>query len=88
MRRIARIKYDTCSKLPRVNIPVLVIHSRGDAMIGFHHAEKNFALANEPKILCEVIGSHNEPLTDRRKFLDGMEAFLEVVEKRNNGIAE
>ena len=81
VRRIAKIKYDTCSKLPGLKIPVLVIHSRGDEMIGFHHAEKNFAAANEPKILCEVVGSHNEPLTDRRKFQEGMEAFLRLVAK-------
>ncbi len=81
VRRIVKIKYDTCSKLPRLRMPVLIIHSRGDEMIGFHHAEKNFAAANDPKILCEVTGSHNEPLTDGPKFREGMEAFLRLVEK-------
>jgi len=81
VRRISTIKYDTCSKLPRIKIPVLIIHSRGDAMIGFHHAERNFAAANEPKLLCEVVGTHNEPLTDRIKFREGMEAFLQLIEK-------
>ena len=81
VRWLSTIKYDTCSKLPRVKVPVLVMHSRGDKMIGFHHAEKNFALANEPKMLCELTGGHNEPLTDGRKFREGMERFLQMAEK-------
>src|SRR5437867_4259452 len=39
VRWIGTIKYDTCAKLPRVKIPVLVMHSRGDGLIAFHHAE-------------------------------------------------
>jgi len=81
VRWLSTIKYDTCSKLPRVKVPVLVMHSRGDKMIGFHHAEKNFALANEPRMLCELTGGHNEPLTDGRKFREGMERFLQMAEK-------
>ncbi len=89
VRWISTIKYDTCAKLPRLKIPVLVMHSRGDELIGFHHAEKNYALANEPKILWELTGSHNEPFADRRKFLDGMERFLQLVEaRRNEGVLD
>jgi len=80
VRWMSTIKYDTCSKLPRLKIPVLIIHSRGDELIGFHHAQKNYSLANEPKILWEVSGTHNEPLSDRPKFLEGMEKFLRLIE--------
>ena len=89
VRWLSRIKYDTCAKLPRLKIPVLVMHSRADELIGFHHAEKNYALANEPKILWERPGAHNEPLTDRRKFLQGMEKFLQLVEaRRTEGVLD
>jgi len=81
VRRLSRIKYDTCAKLPRLKLPVLMLHSRGDDLIGFHHAEKNFAQANEPKILWELSGGHSEPLTDRRRFLEGLERFLQLAEK-------
>ena len=83
IRWLSTIKYDTCSKLPRVKVPLLVMHSRGDKMIGFHHAEKNYSLANEPKILCELTGGHNEPLTDRRRFREGMEQFLQLAENHH-----
>jgi len=82
VRWMSTIKYETCAKLPRLRIPLMVIHSRGDRLIGFHHAEKNFALANEPKILWELIGGHSEPLTDRPGFLEGMESFLRLVSEQ------
>ncbi len=83
VRWLNTIKYDTCSKLPRLKVPVLVLHSRGDPLISFQHAEKNFSLANEPKFFCELQGAHSEPLTDRRKFLNEMEKFLQLAEARS-----
>jgi uncharacterized protein len=81
VRWINRIKYNTCGKLPKLSIPILVLHSRSDALIGFHHAEKNFAAAGEPKILWEIEGDHNDPLANRSRFVDGLEAFLRLIEK-------
>jgi fermentation-respiration switch protein FrsA (DUF1100 family) len=80
VRLVSRIKYDTGRKLPRLKIPVLVMHSRADDLIGFHHAEKNFALANPPKLFWEIKGSHNDPLADRASFIAGIEKFLPLVE--------
>lgn len=79
VRWLGRIKYETCNKLPKVNIPVMVMHSREDSLIGFHHGEKNFARANEPKLFWELTGGHNHPLQDRRRFLEGVEKFLQLT---------
>ena len=77
VRRVARIKYDTHSKLPRVRVPVLVMHSRADDLIGFHHGERNFAAANEPKMFWEITGEHNGVIAaGRENYLAGLEAFL------------
>jgi len=46
------IQYNTHSKLPGIKIPVLVMHSRDDRLIRYHHGQKNFAAANEPKMFC------------------------------------
>jgi pimeloyl-ACP methyl ester carboxylesterase len=81
VRWLSTIKYDTYSKLPRLNIPVLVMHSREDELVRFHHSQKNFAAANEPKLFWEIKGEHNAPLTARQDFIKGMEKFLEMVEK-------
>ncbi len=81
VRWLARIRYETCSKLPRLKIPLLVMHSRGDELIGFHHGEKNFSVANEPKLFWEISGAHNNPLADREQFLAGLKEFLKHIER-------
>jgi uncharacterized protein len=81
VRWISTIRYDTLSKLPRVTVPVLVLHSRIDGLIGFHHAEKNFVAANNPKQFWEIAGEHNRFLEgDRGRYLEGLNRFLATLE--------
>jgi fermentation-respiration switch protein FrsA (DUF1100 family) len=80
VRLMSTIKYETCKKLPRLRIPVLIMHSRVDGLIGFHHAQKNFALANEPKLFWEINGDHNDPVSEPNHFTDGINKFLQMVE--------
>jgi fermentation-respiration switch protein FrsA (DUF1100 family) len=80
VRLLARIKYETHRKLPRIHVPLLVMHSRADSLVAFRHAEQNFAAANEPKLFWELRGGHNEMLSDREQFIAGIEKFLTVVE--------
>lgn len=82
VRWLGHIKYETILKLPRLHVPVLVMHSRSDGLIAYHHAEKNFAAAKEPKLFWEIQGGHNEPLAARAQFLHGIEKFLQLIEKR------
>jgi hypothetical protein len=77
VRRLHTIRYDTLGKLPRIQVPVLILHSRRDPLIGFHHAERNFAAANEPKMLWEIFGSHTSTLeAGRERYLEGLDRFL------------
>ena len=78
-RRLASIHYNTRSKLPRLRVPVLVMHSRKDEIIPFHHGEQNFAAANQPKLFWELPSGHNDPLADRKRFIDGLEQFLRLI---------
>lgn len=81
VRLLSTIHYDTHDKLPRITVPVMVLHSRGDEMIGFHHGEKNFAAANEPKLFRELEGGHNDTLqANRQRYLDALEEFFEMLE--------
>jgi fermentation-respiration switch protein FrsA (DUF1100 family) len=80
VRFLCSINYDTCRRLPRLFIPVMVMHSHGDELIKFHHAEKNYAAANHPKLLWELKGDHNDPVSDRANFLQGFEKFLRLIE--------
>jgi len=42
-------KFPNVENIRQVHCPVLILHSRGDTVIGFWHGKKLFALANEPK---------------------------------------
>ncbi|MBI2948880.1 MAG: alpha/beta fold hydrolase [Verrucomicrobia bacterium] len=83
VRWISTIQYDVPVKLARTTIPVLILHSRDDSLVGFHHAERNFAAANALKFLKELSGDHNESLVqdpDRyRRYLD---EFLKLLEEK------
>jgi uncharacterized protein len=80
VRWLASIHYNTHSKLPRLHVPVLVLHSRMDGLVPFRHSEKNFAAANQPKLFWEIRGGHNDLLDERAHFVAGMERFLRMVE--------
>lgn len=81
VRWLSTIKYDTHRKLPRINVPVLVMHSRGDDLARFSHAEKNFAAANEPKVFCELNGTHNEAIWEQKEFREALEKLLRTVQE-------
>jgi uncharacterized protein len=83
VRLVGKIRYDTRSKLPRLKIPVLVMHSRDDSLIKFRHSEQNFAAANEPKFFCELRGGHNDSAWEAPGFETAIEKFLEVVRGAN-----
>jgi len=77
VKRFHTIKYDTLSRLPRIRVPVLVMHSRADQVIGYHHAERNFAAANDPKMFCEIFGHHTGALDfGARQYAEGLERFF------------
>ena len=78
VRLISTIKYDTRAKLPRIRVPVLVMHSRTDDLAGFHHGERNFAAANHPKFFCELSGAHNEAVWLQPAFREAIEKFLKL----------
>lgn len=78
VRWFSSIHYATRAKLPRIKTPVLVMHSRADRLVGFHHAQRNFEAAGQPKLFWEIEGGHNEPLTNRARFIAGLEAFLRM----------
>jgi len=82
VRLLASIRYETMNRLPRIKVPVLVMHSRDDGLIRFRHGERNFAAANQPKLFCELKGGHNEPLTDVTAFRAGIQGFLRLIKNR------
>jgi len=80
VRLLASIRYETRTKLASIRVPVLIMHSRDDGLINFHHGERLFAAANEPKLFWELKGGHNDPLSDPAQFRAGIERFMSLVE--------
>lgn len=80
VRTLGRIRYDNLAKLPHIQVPVLVMHSRADTIIPFRHGERNHAAAREPKLFRELRGDHNDTLAvDRHAFSEGVSDFLELL---------
>jgi hypothetical protein len=76
-RWLSRLKHATGDHIRDVQCPVLVVHSRDDEIIPFHHGEAIFSSANEPKTLLTIRGTHNDAfLRDERAYTTGLEAFL------------
>jgi pimeloyl-ACP methyl ester carboxylesterase len=81
VRWLNTLKYNTLEKLRRIKVPVLIMHSPGDGLIGIGHAQKNFAAANEPKLFWETAGDHNYMLpSDHDLCAAGVEKFLKTLE--------
>jgi fermentation-respiration switch protein FrsA (DUF1100 family) len=77
VRWLSRLGHATRDFIQDVQCPVLVVHSRDDEIIPFHHGEEIFASANEPRTLLEIRGSHNDAfLRDERNYMEGLRAFL------------
>lgn len=84
VRTMGRIRYATREKLPRIRVPVLILHSREDTLVRFHHAEANFAAANEPKWLREIRGDHNDqPEANPEIYAAAVRDFLVATRSRD-----
>jgi fermentation-respiration switch protein FrsA (DUF1100 family) len=77
VRLLTRNRFDNRARLAEVRTPVLVIHSRDDALIPFEHGRRLFETAPEPKAFLEIEGAHNNgyAVTGPR-YAEGIDAFL------------
>jgi len=77
VRFLARINYDTLGRIGKLRCPLLVVHSRDDSIIPFHHGEQLFAAAKEPKQFREISGGHNDGfMTSESVYTDALSEFL------------
>jgi fermentation-respiration switch protein FrsA (DUF1100 family) len=76
-RWLSRLSHATRDHVRDVRCPVLVVHSRNDEIIPFHHGEAIFASANEPRTLLALRGTHNDAfLRDEGTYIEGLRTFL------------
>lgn len=70
-------KFNNAAMIRRVHVPVLVIQGDADEVVPFHHGQRIFALANEPKRSLWVHGAHHNDVlfTASRPYLDALQQF-------------
>jgi fermentation-respiration switch protein FrsA (DUF1100 family) len=72
--RLARLRFDNLSRLPRVTIPTLFLHSPTDEIIPYMMARRNLSASGAAKkSLVDLKGSHNEG------FLDAGPAYPKAI---------
>lgn len=77
VRWLSRFDHATRQYAADANSPVLVVHSRDDEIIPFHHGERIFEASPEPKSLLELRGGHNDThVTSSATYVAGMRQFL------------
>jgi pimeloyl-ACP methyl ester carboxylesterase len=59
---IASIRFASIDLMPRVHVPVLIAHSATDTVIPLRHAQRLFAVANQPKRLLILHGAYTDGL--------------------------
>jgi fermentation-respiration switch protein FrsA (DUF1100 family) len=60
VRWIISYKYDNLNKIPRLSLPLLVMHSPEDEIVPFAMGKRLFEAARQPKTFFEMKGDHNE----------------------------
>ncbi len=77
VRLLSRFKHPTREYVAQSPCPVLIVHSRDDEIIPFHHGEAIFSAAPEPKTFLEIRGGHNDAqVTSASKYYNGLYSFL------------
>lgn len=86
VRLISRFQYNNLECVPKVDAPVLVIHSPGDDIVPFAHGRRVYEAAREPRQFLEIRGSHNDGFVFMRpEWVEALGGFLERARGRAGG---
>jgi fermentation-respiration switch protein FrsA (DUF1100 family) len=85
VRLLSRFSYNTLERLPRITLPILVIHSPHDELIPFNLGQRLFEAAKQPKQFLQISGSHNEGfLHSKEVYINGLNLFLSGLKGGNH----
>lgn len=72
------IRFDSLSKIKKIDAPKLIIHSKNDEIVPFDLAKKLYGAAKEPKQFVELIGGHNTAFLDsEEKYVASIKSFIQ-----------
>lgn len=77
VRWLSRFRYPTAEYAAAADCAVLVIHSREDDIVPFHHGRAIYESAGQPRQFLELSGPHNGAhVLSEERYLEGLEEFL------------
>jgi pimeloyl-ACP methyl ester carboxylesterase len=73
-------EFDTLAKLPRIRMPLLVVHGTGDSVVPYEMGERLFAAANAPKRFIRVEGGshHNLSAVANDRYREALRELFRV----------
>lgn len=80
VKLFSKYHYDTLDKLKRIRCPVLIVHSRDDELIPFHHAQRLYEAVAGKKDFIEIGGQHKGGYPPTlKKYQQGVKRFLDTL---------
>lgn len=86
VRFLARIRYDSMSRIREVDVPKLFIHSIEDEIVPFGMGRRLYNRARRPKTFVKIRGGHNDGfMVSNAKYRDALAGFIDALETNNSG---
>jgi uncharacterized protein len=81
--RLAKYDFPTDEYIQQLDgLPVLIMHSPNDEIVGYHHGRALYELAGEPKQFIDLRGSHNNNFFQSQSLIEqSWRDFLEQVQR-------
>lgn len=83
VRYLLSYEYPTVEYLKKINIPILIVHSKQDELISINHGRILFKNASQPKEFLQINGNHdNGYITSGNLYKNGIDNFISKYLKR------
>jgi len=87
VRLLARIHYDSASRIDEIETPKLFIHSRNDEIVPFEQGRALFEKASSPKQFVTISGGHNQGFIESgEEYIAPLQSFLLDIGRHAPGI--
>jgi fermentation-respiration switch protein FrsA (DUF1100 family) len=75
-------KYDSLSKIPKIHVPLLILHGDRDEVVPFDQGRRLFEAANPPKVFYTIPGAHHNDtsVVGGQPYWDAWKRFLDRLE--------
>lgn len=74
---LIRYRFDSVSKINRLDCPILVVHSPEDDLIPFEMGRRLYDNAGQPKCFIPITGGHNDRVyMQNESYLAGLREFI------------